>query len=113
MNQQELVWIKLPFSNLEETKIRPAVVVSNNDYSKKNRDVVVCAVTSNLDDNQYSIFIDNTNLSSGNLPIKSRVRADKIIQVEKNLIIKSFAKLDNKTFDELIKKIVKLIQREK
>lgn len=113
MNQQELIWVRLPFSSLEETKVRPAIVVSNNDYNKKNKDVVVCAVTSNLDDNQYSIFIDNSNLSNGNLPLKSRARADKIIQVEKKLIIKSFAELDNKTFDELIKKIVKLIQREK
>lgn len=111
MNQQDLVWVRLPFSSLKETKVRPAVIVSNNEYNKRSQDIVVCAVTSKLDEKQYSILIDNKNLSSGNLPVKSRIRADKIIQIEKNLIIRSFAKLDNKTFDSLINEIIKLLKR--
>ncbi len=111
MNQQELIWVRLPFSNLEESKVRPAIVVSNNDYNRRNRDIVLCAITSNLDDDPYSIVIDSKNLSEGKIPIKSRIRADKIMQVEKTLILKPFAKLDDKTFDILIDEIKKLFQR--
>lgn len=113
MNQQDLVWIRLPFPSLKETKVRPAVIVSKNEYNKRSQDVVVCAVTSKLDEKQYSILVDDKNLSSGNLPLKSRIRADKIMQIEKNLIIKPFAKLDNKTFDALIGEIIKLLKRER
>ena len=113
MNQQDLVWVSLPFSSLKESKVRPAVVVSNNGYNKISQDIVVCAVTSRLEEKDYSILIGNRNLSGGNMPIESRIRADKIMQIEKSLIIKSFARLDNKTFDALVKEITRLIQRGK
>src|SRR3989338_8577626 len=113
MKQQDLVWVKLPFSNLEESKVRPAVIVSNNDYNNRSQDVVVCAITSNLEQKLYSIIIDNKNLSKGKLPIKSRIRADKIMQIEKNLIISAFAQIDNKTYDLLIIEINKIIESNK
>ena len=111
MNQQDLVWVKLPFSNLRESKVRPALVVSNNSYNKFNPDIVVCAITSKLKENAYSVLIENKDLSSGNLPIKSRVRADKIMQIEKEIVIRTFAKLESKAFDKVINEIVKLVKR--
>ena len=111
MGQQDLVWVRLPFTSLEESKIRPAVVVSNNDYNERHYDVIVCAVTSRLEEIPYSILIDQKNLSSGRLPLKSRIRADKIMQVEKGIIERRFARLDDKTFDILVDKIVNLLKR--
>ncbi len=111
MDQQDLVWVRLPFTSLEESKIRPAVVVSNNGYNEIQNDVIVCAVTSRLEETPYSILIDQKNLSSGRLPLKSRIRVDKIMQVEKNIIERRFARLDDKTFDILVDKIVNLLKR--
>lgn len=113
MNQQDIVWVRLPFSSLEESKVRPAVIVSNDEYNKKSKDIIVCAITSNLEQSHYSIIIDSANLSKGNIRIKSRIRADKIMQIEKSLILNTFARLDNKTFDALIKEIIKIVQRVK
>ena len=113
MKQMDLVWVKLPFSNLEDSKFRPAVIVSNNGYNSQSQDVVVCAVTSNLDAKRYSILLGQENLSVGNLPIKSRVRADKIMQVEKGLIVRSFAALDESTFDALVAELVRLVKPNK
>lgn len=111
MKQQDLVWVKLPFSSLEESKVRPAVIVSNDKYNSRGQDVVVCAVTSNVEEKLYSVIIDNENLLKGKLPIKSRIRADKIMQIEKNLIIRTFAQINNKTHDILIDEIKNLIGR--
>jgi len=86
------------------------LVVSNDEYNRKTQDIVVCAITSKLEEKPYSILIDSRNLSGGSLPLKSRVRADKILQVEKSLVIKAFAKLDSKTFDALVAEITKLVQ---
>lgn len=109
MNQKDIVWL-IAYPSLEEGKVRPAVVVSNDEYNRKTQDIVVCAITSKLEEKPYSILIDSRNLSGGSLPLKSRVRADKILQVEKNLVIKAFAKLDSKTFDALVTEITKLVQ---
>ena len=111
MNQKDLVWVKLPFSNLRESKVRPALVVSNDKYNKFNPDIVVCAITSKLKESVYSILIENKDLSIKNLPKKSRVRADKIMQIEKELVIRSFAKLESKAFDKVINEIINLVKR--
>lgn len=113
MRQQDLVWVRLPFSNLQESKVRPAVIISNNDYNKESNDVVVCAVTSNLKPAKYGITISQENLSSGNLPITSKIRADKVLQVEKSLVLRSFARILDSTFDSLIAELLALVKRRK
>lgn len=111
MNQKDIVWARLPFSSLEESKVRPAVVVSNNEYNKKNLDIIICAITSNLEKRAHAIPIDNSNISTGKLPVKSKIRADKIMQIEKKLLLNTFARLNNDTFDVLVKEINILLQR--
>ncbi len=64
-----------------------------------------------LEPRKYSVPISQANLAKGNLPVKSRIRADKLAQVEKTLILKPFAKLDNKTFDNVVNEIHLLIRR--
>lgn len=111
MNQQELVWVRFPFSSLGESKIRPALIVSNNGYNHETKDVIACSVTSNLNIKTPSIVIDKEDLESGTLPLKSRIRADKIMHLEKSLLIKPFGKIKASTFDALVREIVKLLSR--
>jgi mRNA interferase MazF len=113
MKQQELAWIKIPFSDFSQTKIRPALVISNNDYNSKCEDIVICAVTSNLQKAAYSISLEQKDLVSGSLQIESRIKADKIMQIDKKLAIRAFAKINEKKFDETIAEIKKLLTREK
>lgn len=109
MNQRDIIWISLPFTDFKDGKVRPAVIVSNDDYNKSHRDLIVCALTTNLETKEYSVIIDNENISSGKLPLRSRIRADKILQVSKNLAKGSFASINQGTFKALTKEIVKLI----
>ena len=111
MRQQDLIWVRLPFSDFEESKVRPAVVVSNDDYNRSNQDVVVCAVTSNTEPKPYSVLIRQESLASGKLPIKSKIRADKILQIEKSLITASFARINDAAFDSVIAELIKLVRR--
>src|SRR3989338_4090319 len=98
---------------MNESKVRPVVVVSNGEYNKSREDIVVCAITSKVEQKQYGIAIDNENLSDGRLPLKSMIRADKIMSIEKSLVIKAFARLDNRAFDALVEEIIKLVKRGK
>lgn len=113
LEQQAIVWVDVPYSNLGESKIRPAVVISNNDYNSKSSDVIICAITSNLQKTPYSILISQKDLSYGSLPIQSKIKADKIMQIEKNKISGTFAYLNNETFDLVIKEIINLISKRK
>ncbi|MDP3742196.1 MAG: type II toxin-antitoxin system PemK/MazF family toxin [Candidatus Micrarchaeota archaeon] len=111
MQQGDLVWVKVPFSNFEEEKMRPALIVSNDEYNASALDVVVCAVTSNLEQVPYSVMISQKSLAGGFLPIQSKIRADKLFQLEKSKIVKPFAKLRSETFNLVVEQIAKLVSR--
>ena len=64
INQKELVLLPYPFSDLERTKVRPALVVSNNSFNKKSEDCVMVPLTSVLKEEPYSVIIQQENLSS-------------------------------------------------
>lgn len=109
MKQQELIWIGFPYSDFSEQKVRPALIVSNNNYNSKHEDLVICAVTTTQKQTDYSVNINQKNLSSGKLPIQSRIKADKIMQVSKKLALKAFGKLGDKKFSEVTNQVKKLI----
>lgn len=111
MKQRELVWIEFPFSNQAETKTRPGLIVSNDRYNVSNQDVVICAITSKIQERPYSVAISQKDLSEGVLPLLSMVKADKIMQVEKKLIIQPFAEIDLKTFEKVAVQIQELVKQ--
>lgn len=113
MNQQDIVWIKIPYSDFSKEKIRPAVIVSNKGYNSTHGDVIICSVTSRLDLKDYYIRISQRNLMEGTLSIESSIRADKIMPIEKTLILKKFARLNDKTYNKVIEEILKLITKSK
>jgi mRNA interferase MazF len=48
MKRGTIVLINASFSDLSATKIRPALVISNEDYNTKQDDVVLILMTSNI-----------------------------------------------------------------
>ncbi len=77
-NQGDILLIPIPFSDLKTHKKRPVLVLSNSDYNRNNQDVLVAAITSNLEQKEYTITITSDDLDEGDLKYKSVIRADKI-----------------------------------
>ncbi|NJM77115.1 MAG: type II toxin-antitoxin system PemK/MazF family toxin [Acaryochloridaceae cyanobacterium RU_4_10] len=109
VNQRDIVLINFPFSDLSGAKVRPALVISNQTYNVKNLDTVVLALTSNLSASDYKIFVSNQDLESGQLPVKSAIRADKPFSVLQSKILKVQAKILVVKFDEVQTAIAQLI----
>ena len=57
--QKDIVLTKFPFSNLTDFKVRPVLVLSKNSYNRKYADVIVCAITSNLEESDYGLTINH------------------------------------------------------
>ena len=108
VNQKELILLSYPFSDLERAKVRPALVVSNNFFNKKSPDCVMVPLTSVIKVEPYSVLIDQQNLSSGKLLKPSRIRTDKIFNVEKNLAIMKIGTINDNTFEKVRSEILKL-----
>ena len=86
INQKDLVLLPYPFSNLKEKKVRPALVVSNNNFNEMCYDCVAVPLTSVIKEEPFSILINQSDLSNGRLLKSSRIRIDKIFSVEKKLV---------------------------
>jgi len=108
VQQKEIVLLPYPFSDLEGTKVRPALIVSNNSFNKKSDDCIMVPLTTVIKDEPYSILINQEDLSSGKLLKPSRIRVDKIFTVEKNLIVMKIGAINDRTFEKIKDKISKL-----
>jgi mRNA-degrading endonuclease toxin of MazEF toxin-antitoxin module len=71
----DVVVAKIKFSDMNEEKPRPAVVVSRDAYHSRKPDIIVASITSNLNfDGELGEFIIH-DLPSVGLTIPSRVKA--------------------------------------
>jgi len=109
-NQRKIVLVPFPYSDLTNTKKRPVLIISNNDYNNRMEDVVVCVITSKIYDDDYSVQLLNENLIFGALPEESCIIAHKLFTINKSKIIKIFSQIDRETFQNVIDKINELIK---
>jgi len=106
--QKELVLLPYPFTDQEGSKVRPAIIISNDNFNKKCQDCVMVPLTTVIKDEPYSIIIRQDNLSSGKLLKPSRIRIDKIFTINKNLIIMQIGKITEKTFSNIKSEVSKV-----
>ncbi len=107
--QGEIVIVPFPFSDLSSVKQRPVLILSKNDDNLKSEDLITCGITSNMRDSKYSVLISNENLIEGSIPVKSRIKIDKIFTVSKNIIKKSLGRIDDSSFKKVRKEFLELI----
>jgi mRNA interferase MazF len=106
--QGDIVLLSLPFTDLKPAKKRPVLVLSNNNYNETCEDVVVAAITSNIDNKIYTIKISDDDMAEGNLLRDSCVRADKLYTLSQSLIMKNFGTLKDEVVESVIKKVSKV-----
>jgi mRNA interferase MazF len=109
VNQKELVLIEYPFSNLKEKKVRPALIISNNNFNKKSDDCILVPLTSVIKNEPYSIIINQENLDNGRLIKTSRIRVDKVFSFEKKMIRIKIGRLNNESFEKIKNEFLNLI----
>ena len=110
VKQRDIILIKFPFSDLSDAKVRPALVISNNQYNQEKLDCVVLAMTSNLAKSEYKVIIESKDLENGTLPVKSAVRVDKPFSVSQSKVLKIQGKLNSIKFKAVENTILKLIR---
>ncbi len=101
MLQRDIVLLNFPFSNLKQSKVRPAVILSNDKHNKKSDDIVVVPLTSNLQQTDYDMLITNKHLEKGNLIVDSRIKIDRIFSVDKKLVKMNIGKINKQTFSKI------------
>jgi len=103
--QRDIVLTKFPFSNLMDYKVRPVLVLSKDSYNRKYADVIVCALTSNLQESDYGLTITTESLEEGHLKMASKVRVDAVTNIEQAIILKKIAKIEQAVFSKVLSKL--------
>ena len=108
LKQKEIVLLPFPFTDLEESKVRPAIVVSNDQFNKRSDDCIMVPLTTVIKDSPYSIIIDQEDMRSGKLLRPSMVRIDKVFTVEKKLAAMKIGRLNDTTFKKIRNKLIEI-----
>lgn len=107
--QGEIVIVPFPFSDLTSIKKRPVLILSKKPDNSISEDIITCGITSNLKKSKYSVLIGNKNLEKGQIPVKSKIKIDKLFTLDKKIIEKSIGRINKKTFNKVKKEFYNLI----
>ncbi|MDJ0660058.1 MAG: type II toxin-antitoxin system PemK/MazF family toxin [Crocosphaera sp.] len=101
----EVVVIPFPFSDLSQSKRRPALVICD----LQDNDIILCQITSQRKNDPYEILLTNQDFQSGELNRKSYIRPNRIFTADQNLIIYKIGQIEPTKLDEVINKIIEII----
>ncbi|MGI0006463.1 MAG: type II toxin-antitoxin system PemK/MazF family toxin [Nitrosotalea sp.] len=110
ISQRDVILLLFPFSDLQSSKVRPALVLSNDKYNNKFEDLIAVPLTTNIKLREHSILITNKNMEKGRLIVDSNVKIDRIFSVSKKLVKMNIGKINNDTYDNIKKILLELIE---
>ena len=93
-SQGDILLVPLPFTDLTASKKRPVLVLSKREYNEIASDVIVAAITSNVDSKPHIVKFTTNDMTDGTLMADSCVRADKIYTLSQDIVIKRFGKVN-------------------
>jgi mRNA interferase MazF len=102
----EVVLVRFPFSDLSQSKLRPAVCLADAGRG----DWVLCQITSNAYGDSRAIPFDDPDFASGGLKIASYARPAKLFTAHERLIAKSVGKLRDDTLRRVVDAVVILLR---
>ena len=112
LKQGDIVLIPIPFTDLTSQKKRPAVIISANPYNEKNEDIVVAALTSNVEPREFSVILKTEDLEEGILKITSMIRVDKIYTLNKSIVLRTFGRVKPDILKKIKAALLKLIEQQ-
>jgi len=102
----EVVLLEFPFTDGQNSKLRPAVVVKDTEDS----DIILVRVTSQIRNSEFDIEV--TDWQSAGLKLPSIIRIHKIATMESNMIVKSLGNLSTDDSSKLKQVLAKLFSLE-
>jgi mRNA interferase MazF len=105
----DIVAVQFPFTDISQTKKRPAIVISNATVNATG-DYLLVQITSQVKVDFLSISIDSSDFYGNPLPLKSFVRIHKVFLLNESLIINKITSVNTSFLTSLIDTLVKLVR---
>jgi mRNA interferase MazF len=104
-----VVLLQFPFSDLSDTKLRPAIVLANADRG----DWVLCQVTSKPYGDARAIPIEPGDFAAGSLRVTSFARPGKLFTASQNLMVARAGVLKTELRNRIVESVVNLLREGK
>ena len=100
--QRDIVLIPVPFTDLSTNKRRPVLVISSTTHNATSPDILVAAITSNIQSPFGGVLIDTPDMESGAMPRVSIIRPDKLYSLSDTLVVSHIGQLGESKFVEFL-----------
>jgi len=101
----DIIIIPFPFSDLSQTRRRPAFVVAN----LTGEDIILCQITSKKIQDSYSIKLLQNEFKQGTLKQESNIRPNKIFTADRSIVEYTAGTIKPEKTKEIIEKICEII----
>ena len=101
ISQRDIVLLSFPFSDLQTSNVRPAIVLSNDRYNRHSEDFVAVPLTSNLKFKDYAVLITNGELESGRLIVESKAKVDRIFSISQKLVRMKIGRVNSEVHSKI------------
>ncbi len=101
-----VVLVRFPFSDLSQTKLRPAVVLAGAGRG----DWILCQVTSNPYGDARAIKLEDVSFTTGALRVTSYARPGKLFTANRDLIVAQVAALKPAWLTQIVDAVVNLLR---
>ncbi|PHM09190.1 type II toxin-antitoxin system PemK/MazF family toxin [Nostoc sp. 'Peltigera malacea cyanobiont' DB3992] len=102
----DVVIVPFPFSDLTQTKRRPALVIA----TLQGNDLILCQITSQSVSDIYAIELNNRNFSYGRLNQPSNIRPNRIFTADQEIVLYQAGQVKPEKLTEVINKVIEIIQ---
>lgn len=100
-----VVLVPFPFSDLSQTKLRPAIAVADAGRG----DWILCQITSKPYGDLKAVQLTDLDLVSGSLQVMSYARPRRLFTANRNLIVSQVAILKPESFKKVVKAIMDIL----
>ena len=101
-----VILIPFPFSDLSQSKLRPAIVLATPGYD----DGILCQITSKSYADSRAIQLNNQDFSNGSLKVISYARPSKLFTASSTLIVRKIGDLKPETMGKIVAEIINLLR---
>ncbi len=101
-----VVLVPFPFSDLSQSKLRPAVVLA--DAGKG--DFVLCQITSKAYADARAVELTDASFSTGSLRVVSYARPGKLFTANKSLLVSQVGELTEDALEQIVDAVVELLR---
>ncbi len=102
----DVVVIPFPFSDLTQSKRRPALVIA----PLQGDDVILCQLTSKAIKDNYAIPVDDADLAGGSLKQPGNIRPNRVFTADTHIILYRIGTVKSEKLTEVVDVLVEILR---